>query len=469
MTEATIDKLSRYLAAEVQDLRPTDLYSGRAGVCLALLEASKVLDSRYLESIGSKLLRAGLDEVATSSEFGLFNSDAGVLLPAVRHRGLCDAARLRRAMRSYCDSVVMIASGELLPELDIISGLAGSLLLMCEFVEYFDDSWILTSIEAVSATLERTKNTRFVGASWPTMMPWCRQPLAGLAHGASGVALALAVASQRLQRDDLMEIAQRAFDYERTLLDGPEANWRDCRVMHPLAEQCRVRFGFDGQIKMVKGPIPDLLKEWHAGSFLDCTTTPSINAWCHGGCGILIARAAWLRLSGLSSDAILSDINVAMGRIRSDLGSGALPANISLCHGVCSYLDAAIACSEPDDNDVADTLVQDVLSHRWADAQEDPRLLPTGVPGKTEPDIGLMTGVAGYLHTLCRYYRPVTVAVVGLPSDLQHELRHELPELIPSSHRTETSDQSRESVIENFFRHLDGLMHGAAHHQSFAD
>jgi len=141
--------------------------------------------------------------------------------------------------------------------------------------------------------------------------------LCGLAHGASGVALALMEAHALSRSPALSDTAWRAIDYENCWVDAGQSNWPDLRTQAG-AEQTSSR------------------------------QTPGYSwFWCHGAAGIGLAR---LRLYQLTANPrALADAGAALHAIervlRPIVTSGALPTtaadpwNFSVCHGFGSALE----------------------------------------------------------------------------------------------------------------------------------
>ena len=101
------------------------------------------------------------------------------------------------------------------------------------------------------------------GWSWDTLGTPGERHLLGLAHGASGIALALAELGAATGRSDFLAAAKEAVVYERAYFRPAEGNWPDLRSF--------VQVGPTGE-------------------------APSMLAWCHGAPGIGLARLALIPL-----------------------------------------------------------------------------------------------------------------------------------------------------------------------------
>ncbi|MFJ9772426.1 type 2 lanthipeptide synthetase LanM family protein [Kitasatospora sp. NPDC101157] len=197
------------------------------------------------------------------------------------------------------------------------------------------------------------------------------RPLAGFAHGGSGIAWALARAGHRLGDPRLPQLALSAVEYERTLFDATEGNWRDVRED-------------DG--------------------------APSYPAlWCHGASGIALARTSLAELLPDQRDLLLTERDTALDTVLRD-GFG---HNSSLCHGDLGNLEALHRAGDR---------WQTATRHRARAALDalDDRGWTCGLPhGAHSPS--LMVGLAGIGHGLLRLAAPATTpAVLILEPPKQH-------------------------------------------------
>lgn len=204
------------------------------------------------------------------------------------------------------------------------------------------------------------------GLSWSTNLP-ASQPLTGMSHGASGIALALLTAGRLVNQPPFVDAAMRALCYERSCFDSSRTNWPDFRIL-PDRDH-------------------DEPRAW-------------MWAWCHGAPGIGLVRMDAL---GSSDDPeLVSDLTAALtSTARFGFGS-----NDSLCHGDLGNLELFVRAVE--------------LGYRgeWEDAlvAHSSRLLARlqagewrcGVPGGVETP-GLMTGLAGIGYGLLRLAAPERV------------------------------------------------------------
>ena len=205
------------------------------------------------------------------------------------------------------------------------------------------------------------------------------KPLAGISHGASGMALGLAHLYRASGDEKYREAALAAFRYERAAFDPATRNWADLR----RANEPRPRFQ---------------------------------NRWCHGAPGIGMARALAAPL--LKEPALLDEIRVAreatLGTLRALLESPG--EDLTLCCGMGGLVESLWAM---DGNpDAARRVMEHQVARFGRDAQQAwPGFVewPTMVASGAHP--GLMQGVAGMGHLLLRLADPTlsTPLVPGSP------------------------------------------------------
>ncbi|MEO1083615.1 MAG: lanthionine synthetase LanC family protein, partial [Acidobacteriota bacterium] len=200
-------------------------------------------------------------------------------------------------------------------------------------------------------------------------------PLAGFAHGAAGIAWALARLAAVTGDDRFHGAANGGLEYERHLYSPAQQNWPDLR--HDRLQ--------DG--------------EWSY-----------FHAWCHGAPGIGLARLDLLDRWGgdrLDRAGRIAEIRAAA---RSTLEAG-FGDNHCLCHGDLGNLElihrAADALDDADLRDAGDRLARWLLTGLEAGG------LHCGVTSRAELP-GLMTGIAGVGYGLLRLAAPDDVPSVLL-------------------------------------------------------
>ncbi|WP_339736165.1 lanthionine synthetase LanC family protein [uncultured Gimesia sp.] len=393
-----------------------DLYSGLSGIAIALHDASRVLDaptkySRVADRFLTQLVSLDIEK----TEPGLFNGLAGVIWGAHRLGLVQQIDRWPVFVEALTTKTRALASCSKYGVVDLLSGTAGILVTLAELSQCIGDSSVQELMNSVTDSILDRSLLIPDGCCWHTMMPWCEQPLGGFAHGTSGIAFALGRVFDQTGRLDLPSLMRAALQYERKLFCNKTKIWTDRRILDPLVEQTDVQFTTDGRLLTVRGPISNLLSTWGSGGFKKGDT---YHAWCHGACGILLSRLDFLKRSQESE--IIQDAQICTDSIESLLLSSGSDINVSLCHGLSSILDALHQASECQ---LVTTTISRAKLIGFAIAplrrvEYSASRLRDGLPVQNgPPELGLMTGLAGYLHVLCRLCSPHMIPPV---SNLTH-------------------------------------------------
>jgi type 2 lantibiotic biosynthesis protein LanM len=354
----------------------TDLYSGAAGIALFLAYFDHVARDNESRSIARTVVRqlarrlvATLDvsEAGTPlppSALGAFGPLGGAVY-ALSHIGAlwADHNLIDLAER------VVAALGEQVDAdrtLDLIGGTAGFIMAASalEHVRSAPASRGLLTRAAESLIARGTETAK--GLSWSTNFP-ASQPLTGISHGASGMALALLAAGRLTNHQPFADAAIRALRYERSCLDASRMNWPDYRI------------------------LPDRVQGEESAWMW---------AWCHGAPGIGLVR---LDALGSHDDAEVADDLATALTSTTRVGFG---SNDSLCHGDLGNLELLVRAQELGYHGEWEDalafhsarLVARLLEGNWR----------CGVPGGVETP-GLMTGLAGVGYGLLRLAAPEQV------------------------------------------------------------
>ncbi|HEV2062957.1 MAG TPA: type 2 lanthipeptide synthetase LanM family protein, partial [Thermoanaerobaculia bacterium] len=255
-------------------------------------------------------------------------------------------------------------------ELDVESGAAGAILGLLALETVAPDSGALERAVLCGEHLLSLRREMGDGLwGWPSRGGLC---LAGFAHGAAGIALALGRLSRPAGRPDFGRAALSACRYESTLYDPGHENWPVLSAKRP------------GQERIV------------------------MTAWCHGAPGIAISRAG---LSGaLGEGEVASDLARALAATRK---AGPLGTD-HLCCGNAGLVEALLVCGETfartDWIDEAQSRASVLLQGAIERGGFRFRLEDPGPP--SEPDPGFFRGLAGVGYTLLRVAVPATLPSV---------------------------------------------------------
>ena len=393
-----------------------DLYDGMAGICLFLSTLAHV-GGREQDSTLAAAAAASLTHQLTLGAESSNNEDlrrvgAYIGWGGVIHT-LCRLASLQRDATWLDLAVDQLPRMEaLLPEdksFDVVGGSAGAALVFCELARLRPRSPAARLARQSGEQLLSHAIPQRQGLGWPPpdsgpAHPAANEapddrpaaPLGGLSHGASGIAWALIALAHlpdlpRELEERFWHTALGALEYEDTLFDEHEGNWRDTRP-RPGSEQ-----GF-------------------------------LAAWCHGAPGIGMARLAIAdsvrphdlegdnaRLSGLKQ-ILLRDLDRAICHTL-EKGFG---LTHSLCHGDLGNLDFLIEVSELARQSRGADITQSDGGSLQAEVSRLARSVTASVhdqgflfgsPGGTEPP-GLMLGVAGIGYGFLRLAAPDSVPSV---------------------------------------------------------
>ena len=359
------------------------LYDGGAGIGLYLARLARASGDPVVRATAEGALAQALTAcpaLEAAGEYGFYSGLSGIAWAcgeggrALAHDGL--VARARSVMR---DAARLPPRSD---RLDIVNGSAGLVPALLAAARQDADEELLAAAVRHGEHLLGVAVRGEAGWSWDTLgMPGERH-LLGLAHGASGIAVALAELGAATRRSDFLAGAMAAVAYERTYFRPAEGNWPDLRSF------------------VQPGPTGE---------------PPSMLAWCHGAPGIGLARLALIRLLP-DEPAIREEAEIAVRTTAASLSAaGGGTGNFSLCHGDGGNGELLVLAAEtlarPDLLEVAQAAA--VRGMQRYEATGAP--WPCGVPGAGETP-NLMLGTAGIGHFLLRLHDPAGIPTPLLPA-----------------------------------------------------
>lgn len=278
-----------------------DLYGGTAGIGAFLARYAAVSgDTEAARAARGALLHAAAWVERTRPDGALMSGAAGVAVAALDGaRLLGDDQLAGHALRLTRTTVRRIPAA-----VDLICGRAGTLLALLHLAQGLGgperELAARTADTVARSLIGDAQPGPVLGSCWPSDIAQDGPPLCGLAHGASGVALALL-------EWGAPEAAADAAAFERAWFSPEQGNWPDLR---------------DG----VGWPV----------------------FWCHGALGVGVARLRHYDLTG--GQVFAAEAGVAV-----DAVVGALDAmtvqDLSICHGLAGavefLLDAARIFGQP--------------------------------------------------------------------------------------------------------------------------
>lgn len=359
-----------------------NLYDGDAGVAWALGQLARATDRSDLGDLAERAAASALRSVEGQPFGGLLDSATGVVLAAesvaAESVGVADGGLASRSSAALTSASIDILAT------DVTSGLAGLVLAQSRRPH-------ASAPEAVRRLASRASPHPF-GVCWVDPLAAderAARPLLGLAHGNSGIALALAEAASRDERtaDVALPLLRDALRWEAAWFDPIAGGWPDLRSD--------------------EGGFPTM--------------------WCHGAAGIGATRLRLLQLEeggldlGSASTSVRAEAEAAVQACGSELaraaasipqfGEAALLGGLTLCHGLGASLDVLVLASErgaPRHLDAARRFAETIV----AALPEDPLEWPSGV--RAEGSLSLFLGLAGVAVVLARLLHPERVASPSL-------------------------------------------------------
>lgn len=350
-----------------------DLYLGLPGIALFLGYLGHVAgQERYSRAARAALAaqRAQIaEDPARVTSLGGFNGWGGVIYALTLLGSLWRDEALFDEAAGYLPDAGEIARDV---QLDLIGGAAGCALALLPLARLRSGEAVETALRRCGERLAETARQQPRGVGWVVEIAG-PTPLAGISHGAAGIALALLRLGEHLSDDRLTELAHQALEYERCLYDPGRGNW------------------------------PDLRAEGHEIPGLAPGEKHFMCAWCHGAAGIGLARLAGLPLA--DDPAIREEIELAVETTRRE-GFG---QNHSLCHGDLGNLELLLAAAR---HRADPALHEEVYRCAGGILESLDRQGPlSGLPQGRE-DLGLMVGLTGTGYALTRLAAPDLVPSV---------------------------------------------------------
>ncbi|MFA7420502.1 MAG: lanthionine synthetase LanC family protein [Melioribacteraceae bacterium] len=359
------------------------LYQGTAGISVFLTELYKHIPDDLIKKTAVGAANNALAEAKKLplSSFGFHSGRVGI------------AYALNKAGDVFSNNEFLDSSREILLEMkgkealdngiDVIGGGGGSIPVILQLAEYYNDQNLFEIALALGDNLIKVANRELIGWSWGSNYNTHARHLCGYAHGASGIGHAFLELFNATGSDYYLYPAEQASLYERQFFNKQENNWPDFRhselglyYHYETSEQMRARA---------------LRNEFQKYS------PKYMSAWCHGAPGIGLSR---IRAYELLKKEIYKDeaVYAAENTIKS-LAVG--NANYSLCHGAFGNAETLICAYRVLGNDEYLTKAQEIAVKGIEESQKQNGNWKCGTMNSTS-DPSLMLGEAGIGYYLLR-------------------------------------------------------------------
>lgn len=302
------------------DATPDSLYDGAAGVVLTLAELCRNgFEAKYRDALIRGLERIGQACQEPPRDWSYFTGRTGALALLRDTRDLLGSDDLFRTALTQTERWQhAIAFGSC----DLLGGAAGALLGGLQLLEE-SDPWIRRLIVESYERLVKDAEPAVAG------YVWCREklrvhPLCGLAHGASGIALALVELFSVTRLPEIAWLAEQPLAYEAARFDLEVGNWPDFRVS----------IGNRDALDRAALELPSAWSRWARGT--------DFVAWCHGAPGIGWVRKHAIEVLGPGGGR-LEEVRRSLARTRTWVEANTSPKEVfqtplSLCHGLSGNL-----------------------------------------------------------------------------------------------------------------------------------
>jgi len=281
-----------------------ELYGGSSGVALFLAELAAATGDAEARATALGAIRQALgraDTIKPPLQLGFYAGWPGLAYVAVKVGTLLDAEDVVLAARSLLGHITSSLERE--HEYDLLGGAAGGIIALLRLAHLSDDGLLVERASSLGEQLITAAVCSGTGCSWPSQVSPGGAHLTGLAHGASGIGIALLELWHATGDHRFHTAAECAFAFERRWLNPATGNWPDFRAVDE----------------------PDA----RPASQLAYSTY-----WCHGAPGIALARLRAFELtgSGQYGDEAVVALSTCQGSIHQVLHDGT--GNYSLCHGL---------------------------------------------------------------------------------------------------------------------------------------
>lgn len=373
------------------------LYQGAAGIAWFLGELYRATGDAEV----GRAARGGLEHALARGDhlsdlFGFHSGRVGLAWVAVRLAEIFERTDYAERARRLLAPLVGRESQD--SGLDVVGGAGGAIPACLDLAEKAGWDELRAVARELGEHLIAQAQRRPEGWSWATGGESAVRNLAGFAHGASGMGLALLELDRATGDGRFRFAAEMAFLYERRLFNEERSNWPDLR--HKDLGEALFGQRMDELRRLVRDGKPPVYEERY------------MTAWCHGSPGIGLARLRAFELTGqeVYRQEVEAALRSTLQAVEDELSQG---GNYSLCHGIGGNCELPLLAAELLGNPELRQVVERAAREGIATYEARGRPWPCGTRGGV-PDPSLLVGEAGIGAFYLRLADPETPSVLLL-------------------------------------------------------
>lgn len=373
------------------------IYHGCSGILLFYLELYEVTrETRYLT-----IVKKGLEEVITcianrnDQDYSLYFGQSGVLFLIARYSELLGTDRYEQEAARLATSIAQ-ASQKRMPN-ELLQGRAGMIVALHMATQCFENDVFRLPLELCVKCFLADLKPGLEGL-YLDENPNSYHPLTGLAHGNSGIALALCNLSSTYQPEAIEWIIENLQANESLAFSFSEQNWRDHRafvVPEQLAQALRAYAKHE--------PFQSVSR------FSD--------AWCHGSPGIILSHLAFDKITNRDTTSALIDRYLTTTILDNS-------SNDSLCCGLSGQIYCLLESTSENKNTHLHNRIDhglDLIMTQW----ESKKKVRSGwYQFESIPEPSLFKGIAGVGYMLTRVIKkqPASIFFPFRPGRTNHSI-----------------------------------------------
>ena len=269
------------------------LYEGTMGIVVFMAAFLKICPEHKIRHLYSKVVQDLFDytdsEIKDSNKMtGVFLGESSFVYGYQILYKLTEEKRFLEYAKKHCAHVERLLLTD--NQYDLIGGNAGAILALLNMYDLEKNTWYLDMARIAGNHLIQHAVQKENGFGWKNASN--EESLGGFAHGCAGIMYALARLAKYTHENKYLEMAYKAFFYEKTMYKPEFGGWRDYRA-----------------------PIPYYISDFK---------------WCHGVAGIMLGWNLALEYFDEKRKTIIKN---KIKEILDDFTNMNLKEEMCLCHG----------------------------------------------------------------------------------------------------------------------------------------